>query len=169
MKAIIFSKIDDEEIIRLRNELYLESTDKLGLHLTWNALELDEENKSSLEQTVERIPRNNFPLKIEADGVATTTYGVVRLKVVKTTRIQILHESVVIQTSKFRNSKLPSKALEYYNTLSDGEKRLVELYGRANVMNRFQPHISLGRTSHQIVAPLCRMLTLDNIEVYTES
>ena len=144
MKAIIHSPLVNPAIEDLRSSLGLESQE--DLHLTWFALELDDEKKEMLLQAINNVSQRFLPIETISEGITTTSYGVTRIAIAKTKQIQDLHEAIVKASIEFRNPDLPSKTMNFYDTMPSKEKQMVDKYGRPNVMAHYCPHVSLGRT-----------------------
>ena len=167
MKAIIYTPIKNKTLISIADSFKLEKIDELPYHLTFYSLELLDNKKRELEEIVEKIRTSIIPLKIRINRVETTGYRIARFSIKKSTSLQKLHERILRECRIFKNKNIESKVREFYHEFSREEQELIDLYGRPNVMQRFSPHITIGKIGNN---PIRRNLdiafNIDDIAVY---
>ena len=166
MKAIVCSFIRDESLTEIANSLKLEKIDKLPYHITFYSFDLLDHKKRGLEEIVEKFNSSAMPLIVGVRGIETTTYGTVRFSLENSNVLQEFHEKIVRGCNTIRNKDVESKANQFYHEFSKEEQKLVDLYGRPNVMQRFRPHITLGKTNSIIEKKMDISISLDNLSVY---
>jgi 2'-5' RNA ligase len=167
VKAIIAAQLTDKEIIKLADSLKLEKVDELPYHLTLFAVEILNDKKRELEQVVAEISKSFCPRKTRITGIETTSYGTARFSLENSAGLQELHEEIVKRTSVYRDVNAFSKANQHRRECTEEEQGLIELYGRLNVMQRFRPHITIGRTTDKIEGKgLDMKINIDNVTVY---
>ncbi len=160
------SKPNFNELPHLVEQLNLEKTEEIPLHLTWYALEIKKEDKVQLEQTVKELDNFYLPIDSKIFGINTSHYKTVRFIVENTKEMQNFHKRIVKTLSQFRDKEAQSKAKRFYNELSDEEQKLVNLYGRANVIQKFYPHITIGKSQLQIKRNLNQPISFNNLTAY---
>lgn len=166
MKAIIASRIDKDEIISMAESFKLEKADKLPYHLTFYSIELLEGKQKELEETIRTIATSFLPLAARVTGVETTPYRIVRFSLEKSSRLQELHERIIRETIPYRDINAPSNPKKFYKEFSEEERRLIDLYGRPDIMQRFKPHITIGKTIDRINKAVDKEITLNSLRVY---
>lgn len=166
MKTIIAAIVNDEDSTSIADSLKLEKIDRLPPHLTLYSLELLGDKKKELEKVVSRIADSFLPLVIKVIGIETTHYGIVRFSLENSPVLQETHEKIVRESSNFRDNSTMSKPKQFYYKFSKEEQKLIDLYGRPNIMQRFKPHITIGKTGDTIKRKIDINISIKNLEVY---
>ncbi len=166
MKAIIAAVLNDEASTSIASSLKLEKIDRLPYHLTLYSLELLEDKKKELEKIVGNITNSSLPLTERITGIETTHYRIVRFSLENSSLLQELHERIVKECNNLRDKNVISKPKQFYHEFSKEEQKLIDLYGRPNVMQRFKPHITIGKTEGNIKRKIDINISINDLEIF---
>lgn len=147
MKLGIIIKIENEKInnlvTNLEKNLSLE-LDNVKPHITLYSLESLDKLKE-IKEDIERLLKKYKQFKLIINGFNFTKYLTLQLVFQYSKELNKLHYDIVTKLSKYIDKKIPSKPKLFYNTFSQEERKLIDLYGRPNVLENFKPHITLGK------------------------
>lgn len=160
---------EDKDLTSFREALNLEKTDKIGPHITLYIFETQEKNKEEIKRKADSISEEFLPIEINAQGVDLSKYGTLRLLVEKHQKLQKFHEKLVKSLAKFRDKDAFSKAKKFYDEFSPEEQELIDKYGRPNLLQNFEPHITLGKCDKKLHVNFNKTITMDKITIYYDS
>jgi hypothetical protein len=123
----------------------LERRDNAHLHITSYVFEAKEEVLDEVVRLVKEISKSYLSIKVRVSEISVSDYGSARFLVDDNVSLLNFHREIVSKLVKFRDLEAPSKAKKFYDEFSDEEKKLIDKYGRANVLHRYKPHISIGK------------------------
>lgn len=160
---------EDETLIAFRESLKLEKIDYIPPHLTLCIFEIFERDKEDIKKLALELSKNFLPVTLESKGVEQSSYGTLRLVIKINKKIQEFHEMLLNSLVKFRDNSAPSKSKQFYAEFSPEEQKLIDIYGRPNVMTKFEPHITLGKANKKVDEKFDRKITVRKITTYYDS
>jgi hypothetical protein len=165
-KAGILILVEDEELNEKVRNLNLHRNDNAHLHVTSYIMETRVENIDEISRIVKSISSKYFPMKIKIGGIKVTKLNSARLLLCENMELIKFHRDVLSKLLAFRDKDAPSKAKEYYHEFSEEEKKLIDEYGRSEVMHRYEPHITIGKSNGKIDCDMTKELVFRNVGIY---
>lgn len=165
-KIGIMLVLGNKEVVSMRNSLNIQIVDRIPPHITLYVLEINPKDKELIKDKAELMSKKCLPIELYITNTKNSSYGTLMLLVKNSSNLQKFHEELVKELVKFRDKQAFSKAKKFYNEFTKEEQGLIDNYGRPDVMQKFDPHITLGKTNEPIKLSLNKKIKIDNITVY---
>lgn len=132
---------------RFSHEFVLDS-EKFRPHITLYQGYYPNRNIEKLISGLEKMENPDEEVNAEMNEFHLSHETFVFWNCIKTPELQNLHERILTIANPFREGNIPPITQELYPSLSDKEKRMVDVTGSILNKELFRPHITLTRLKH---------------------
>ncbi|MBS3171790.1 2'-5' RNA ligase family protein [Candidatus Woesearchaeota archaeon] len=134
----------DKKIIEINNKFSIRHYSYLPPHISIYIWESNNE-LNNIVKKIKTITKSFDRFYIKINKLNFSKYHTIQLKVSKNPILNKFHKIIIEEMSKYRDKTAPSKTKEFYPSFNEEERKLIDKFGRLNILNNFEPHITLEK------------------------